>query len=77
VEVVSLEEAIPAYLSAARLTNPKVRVLGIALNTSSLSAHEADAALQQTAKRLELPCADPIRTGVAALVAALQRFDSD
>lgn len=76
VKVVSLEEAIPAYLSAARLTNPKVRMLGIALNTASLSAQEADAVLQQTAKRLDLPCVDPIRTGVAALVSALKRFDT-
>jgi uncharacterized NAD-dependent epimerase/dehydratase family protein len=71
VPVVSLEQAIPAYLSAARLTNPKVRVLGIALNTSSLPPDEADVVLQQTAARLNLPCVDPIRTGVAALVSAL------
>jgi uncharacterized NAD-dependent epimerase/dehydratase family protein len=75
--VVSLEEAIPAYLAAAHLTNPKTRMLGIALNTSSLSAHEADSVLQQTAKQLDLPCVDPIRTGVAGLVAALKRFQTD
>jgi uncharacterized NAD-dependent epimerase/dehydratase family protein len=73
--VVSLEEAIPAYLSAAHLTNRNARVLGIALNTSSLTAAEADAVLQGTAARLNLPCVDPIRSGVAALVDALQRFD--
>lgn len=74
--VVSLEEAIPAYVSAARLTNPKARIVGIALNTSSLPAHEADAVRQQTSMRLDLPCVDPIRSGVAALVAALKRFDA-
>lgn len=77
VRLVPLEEAIPAYLSAARLTNPKVQMLGIALNTSSLPADEARTVLQQTAERLGLPCVDPIRTGVAALVSALQRFDTD
>jgi uncharacterized NAD-dependent epimerase/dehydratase family protein len=75
VDVVSLEEAIPAYLSAAHLTNPKARILGIALNTSSLPADEADSVLWQTAKRLGLPCVDPIRTGVAALVSTLRRLD--
>jgi uncharacterized NAD-dependent epimerase/dehydratase family protein len=75
VDVVSLEEAIPAYLSAARLTNPKARMLGIALNTSSLPADEADSVLWQTAKRLGMPCVDPIRTGVAALVATVRRLD--
>jgi uncharacterized NAD-dependent epimerase/dehydratase family protein len=74
--VVALEEAIPAYLSAARLTNPNVRMLGIALNTSSLAAHEADSVLRQTAKRLDLPCVDPIRSGVAPLAAALKQFDT-
>jgi uncharacterized NAD-dependent epimerase/dehydratase family protein len=76
VPVVPLEEAIPGYLSAAHLTNPKAQVLGVALNTSSLSADEATAALQQTASRLSLPCVDPIRTGVAALVSALERFET-
>jgi uncharacterized NAD-dependent epimerase/dehydratase family protein len=74
--VVSLEEAIPAYLSAAHLTNSNARILGIALNTSSLPADEANSVLQQTAERLKLPCVDPIRTGVAALVSALQRLDT-
>lgn len=77
VPVVSLEEAIPAYLYAARLTNPHVRIVGIALNTSSVSAGEAQEALGRTADRLQVPCVDPIRTGVGPLVRILERFNAD
>ena len=64
------------YLSAARLTNPKVRFVGASLNTSSLSEAEADRILKSTAQSLGLPCIDPIRTGVAPIVAALETFDA-
>jgi uncharacterized NAD-dependent epimerase/dehydratase family protein len=74
--VVSLERAIPTYLSAARLTNPKVRFVGIALNTSSLSLEHARDVLERTSKEMAMPCVDPIRTGVDPLVGILERFDA-
>lgn len=77
VPVVSLEQAIPAYLSAAKLTNPRARFVGIALNTSSVGVHEAEELLRRTGDRLSLPCVDPIRIGVEPIVDALDQFDSD
>lgn len=77
VPVVPLEQAIPAYLSAARLTNPGARFVGVALNTSSISAAEAQQVLRQTAERMDLPCVDPIRTGVDPIVDALEKLYSD
>lgn len=74
--VVSLEQAMPAYLSVAQLTNPKVRFIGIALNTSSLSGEEANETLSRTAERLKLPCVDPIRSGVGDIVHAMEHFDA-
>ena len=71
--VVSLEHAIPAYLSAARLTNPNARLLGIGLNTSSLTALDAQKALSRITEQLNVPCVDPIRTGVDEIVSALER----
>lgn len=73
--VVTPEEAIPLYLAAARLTNPDVRFVGVALNTSALGTHEAEAIERSTAEALNLPCFDPIRSGVASVVAALETFD--
>lgn len=66
-----LDEALDTYLRAARLTNPRARFVGIALNTSKMSATDSAAEMQATADRLALPCVDPIRTGVAAIVDAL------
>ena len=74
VPVKSPLEAIPAYLDAARLTNPNVRFVGVSLNTSSLSESEAERTLESTARALDLPCVDPIRTGVGPIVSILETF---
>lgn len=76
VPTVTLEQAIPAYLSAARLTNPRVRFAGIALNSSSLPEAQVEEILQRTAERFQLPCVDPLRTGVDPIVNALERYDA-
>jgi uncharacterized NAD-dependent epimerase/dehydratase family protein len=55
-------------LRTARLTNPDVRFIGVSLNTRNLDDEAAEAVLAETAARLGLPCADPVRTGVAAIV---------
>jgi len=73
VPVIPLQEAIPAYLAAARLTNPDVRFVGVALNTSALSETDARRELDQTQAALGLPCVDPIRTGVGPIVTQLER----
>jgi len=76
IPVVSLDQAMPAYLQAARLTNSRSCFVGIALNTSSLSPLEAKEVLARTAERLQLPCVDPIRMGVEPIVNALEHFDA-
>lgn len=77
VPVRSPAEAIPAYVAAAHLTNPKARFVGVSLNTASLSASEAESVLRNTSESLGLPCVDPIRTGVAPIVAALESLDAN
>ena len=64
----SYEQCFEAYLAAARLTNPAVRFAGISLNTSSLDDRAARRAVREVAERTKLPCADPIRDGVAPIV---------
>ena len=76
VPVSSLQLAIPAYLSAARITNPQARFVGVALNTSFLSGGDAKHLIDATTQGLGLPCVDPIRTGVTPLVEALENFDA-
>ena len=68
----SLDVCIAANETAARLTNPAARVVGVSINTAALEESAARRLLEETAQRLGLPCTDPVRDGVAALVDALQ-----
>jgi len=73
--LMALDEAIPAYLAAARLTNPRVRFVGISLNTSALTAREAAVLLKRTSDSLHLPCVDPIRGSVEPIVETMEKLD--
>ena len=64
----SFEAAIAANESAARLTNPNARVVGLSVNTAAASAQRAQHYLADLEAALHLPCCDPVRTGVVALV---------
>ena len=67
-----LERVMEIYLQAARLTNPGARFVGIALNTSTLGELDAAALLARTATVHGLPCIDPLRTGAARIVDAVE-----
>ena len=64
----SLEECIEANERMARLTNPAAKVVGVSVNTAAMAEDAALACLDETGRRLGLPCRDPIRTGVGAIV---------
>ena len=68
----SLEQVIEMNLTAARITNPDVKVIGVSVNTSSVSEDEGLAYCKSVTEQLGLPCVDPIRHGVGALVEALE-----
>jgi len=62
-EIPALEEVIAQNLALGGRTNATIRCAGISLNTSKMSAADAQACLVNHAARLKLPCADPIRGG--------------
>jgi len=66
-----LAECIDANVTAARLTSPGVRCIGVAVNTSGLPKAEAGRYLATLEDQLSLPCVDPVATGVASLVNSL------
>jgi uncharacterized NAD-dependent epimerase/dehydratase family protein len=74
--VIALDQAIRAYLSAARLTNPEVRFVGVSLNSSTMKEAAAAEVLKSTSQYLGLPWVDPIRTGVEPIAAVLEAFDA-
>jgi uncharacterized NAD-dependent epimerase/dehydratase family protein len=65
--LLDLDTAIRRYLEAARLTNPRAVFVGVSLNTSTLSAHRRAELIARIEHQLELPCCDPLITGVAPI----------
>jgi uncharacterized NAD-dependent epimerase/dehydratase family protein len=63
-----IAQVIDATVSAGRLTNPDIRCVGIAINTSALPEAEARATLEKAAAAHGVPASDPIRFGVATIV---------
>ncbi len=63
--VPSIEETIELNLILGRRTNPNIRCGGISMNTSKLTAEEAERVMAAESERLGLPVADPIRGGEA------------
>ena len=68
----SLEDCIARNIEAGQLTNPKVKCVGIAINTQRLGEKDAIKLLKKTEDKLGLPTVDPLRTGVAAIVDVLR-----
>ena len=64
----ALEACRGANEQAAHLTNPAARVVGLSLDTSRLAEPDARALMARTAEAMGLPCVDPLRTGVGAIV---------
>ena len=63
-----LAATLEATLAVARLTNPEVRAVGIAINTSKLTRDEADRLCAETSYALGLPCTDPYAMGVEPIL---------
>jgi uncharacterized NAD-dependent epimerase/dehydratase family protein len=67
----SVEATIALNLQAAKLTNPNVKVVGITVNTSSVSVEEGRRICAQLSEQFSLPCADPLRDGTDSIVSTL------
>lgn len=66
--VPGFKEAIEVNERAARLTNPRAKVVGVSVNTSKVSAETAREYLATLESALALPCCDPVRNGVRPIV---------
>lgn len=72
----TIQQVIDLTISCGQLTNPNIRCVGIAVNTQALDEATAVSTMAEIAKVHDLPTVDPIRTGVAPIVARLQQeFD--
>ncbi|GEP01364.1 N-acetyltransferase DgcN [Methylobacterium haplocladii] len=64
----SIADVIALTVTCGRLTNPKIRPVGIAVNTQALDEAEARRLLDVLAEEHDLPATDPVRFGVEAIV---------
>jgi uncharacterized NAD-dependent epimerase/dehydratase family protein len=67
----SLESAMSQYLTAARVTNPNARFVGISLNTSSLDGESRRKLMASLRADFGLPVVDPILDGAGAIAEVL------
>ena len=67
----SVEATIALNLQAAKLTNPNAKIVGITVNTSSVSVEEGQVICAQLSEQFSLPCVDPLRDGTDSIVATL------
>ena len=70
-KIPDLKTCINRYEQAASLTNEVARVVGVSLNTSTLSAEEAKLVCAEVSEQTGLPCLDPMRDDLAPWVAVL------
>ena len=63
-----LRETMEINLQSVRLTNPDAQFVGISVNTVDLAAGDAQTVLEKYQAEFNLPCVDPVRTGVEPVV---------
>lgn len=71
--VPDFETLIKTNLELGALTNPNIRLGGIALNTSALGEEQALEEIARYQEKYGVPVVDPVRTGVAAIVDELEK----
>jgi len=67
----TIAAVIEMTVALGRLTNPGIAPAGIAINTAALEEDEARRLIEETAVRHALPATDPVRFGVAPIVARI------
>lgn len=64
----SIEQIIFLTTELGRIVSPKIRCVGISLNTARQPEDDALAAMHSLSRQFDLPVCDPIRFGVAEIV---------
>ncbi len=64
----SIAEVIERTVSLGRLTNPVIRCVGVALNTSKVPVKDRAVLLARHAEQTGLPCVDPLVDGTGPIV---------
>ncbi len=68
-----IEECIDRYLLLGRTTSPEIQCVGISVNTSRLGSEQRARYLEDLEAKLNLPCVDPVASGVGPIVDLIER----
>lgn len=68
-----ITEIIERTVLTGKLTNPAIRCVGVALNTSKVPEGERARVLAHYERQVGLPCVDPLIDGVAPIVDLIQK----
>ncbi len=74
--VPDFDTLIKTNLALGSLTNPNIKLAGIALNTSALPEEEALLVIAKYQDLYQVPVVDPVRTGVSDIVDFLEKLDA-
>lgn len=66
--IASIEDVIELTIRCGQLTNPEIRCVGLAINTTALEDTEAKKLIAEATERFALPATDPVRYGVDAII---------
>ena len=66
--VAGIDAVVEQTIALGRLTNPAIRCVGIALNTSALDDEQANEIIEQARRQFGVAVCDPVRHGVGAIV---------
>ena len=69
-----VQDCIEQHVIMGRLTNPKIRCVGISVNTAGLTADGRIAVLDQLRKDTGLPCVDPLIDGCGAIIEKIKQL---
>lgn len=70
----SIEQTITMNELMAKITNKHAKVIGVSVNTSAVSEQQAIDECKAISERVGLPCIDPVRHGVDALLSVLDQM---
>jgi uncharacterized NAD-dependent epimerase/dehydratase family protein len=68
----SVNDVIERTIAIGRLTNTGIRCVGVALNTSKVTATERQSLLARYTAETNLPCVDPMQGGMGAIADRLR-----
>jgi uncharacterized NAD-dependent epimerase/dehydratase family protein len=68
-----ITDVIDRTVQTGKLTNPAIRCVGVALNTSKVPEGDRARVLAQYEREAGLPCVDPLIDGVAPIVDVIQK----